>query len=217
MQPLLLQSAKIARDRFRGETITNGKFLNCDFSGTDLTDTQFIGCVFYDEETQLGCNFSRAVLKDASFKSCDLSLADFRNTQALGLEIRECKAQGADFRGASFMNMISQRSYFCSAFIIKSNLSYSNFSKVVLEKCELWENRWSGANVLGASFIGSDLSGGEFNQFDWRAATFNHCNLTGAELGDMNIRQVDLEGVQLDSQQVVGLIDRLGIILVSDS
>ncbi|MEX2979416.1 pentapeptide repeat-containing protein [Serratia fonticola] len=197
MQPLLLQSAKISLDQFRGEIITNGKFLNCDFSGTDLTDTQFIGCVFYDEETQLGCNFSRAVLKDASFKSCDLSLADFR--------------------GASFMNMISQRSYFCSAFIIKSNLSYSNFSKVVLEKCELWENRWSGANVLGASFIGSDLSGGEFNQFDWRAATFNHCNLTGAELGEMDIRQVDLEGVQLDSQQVVGLIDRLGIILVSDS
>ncbi|VTR54957.1 Uncharacterized protein conserved in bacteria [Serratia fonticola] len=97
MQPLLLQSAKISRDQFRGETITNGKFLNCDFSGIDLTDTQFIGCVFYDEETQLGCNFSRAVLKDASFKSCDLSLADFRNTQALGLEIRECKAQGADF------------------------------------------------------------------------------------------------------------------------
>ncbi len=217
MQPLLLQSAKIARDRFRGETIHNGKFLNCDFSGADLTDTRFIGCIFYDEETQLGCSFNRSVLKDASFKSCDLSLADLRNTQALGLEIRECKVQGADFRGANFMNMISQRSYFCSAFITKSNLSYANFSKVVLEKCELWENRWNGANVLGATFLGSDLSGGEFNHFDWRSATFNHCNLTGAELGELDIRLVDLEGVQLDSQQIVGLIDQLGIILVSDT
>lgn len=217
MQPLLLQSIKITRDQFRGETINNGKFLNCDFSGADLTDTQFIGCVFYDEETQLGCSFNRAVLKDTSFKSCDLSLADFRNTQALGLEIRECKVQGANFRGANFMNMISQRTYFCSAFITKSNLSYANFSKVVLEKCELWENRWNGANVLGTSFIGSDLSGGEFNHFDWRSATFNHCNLTGAELGELDIRQVDLEGAQLDSQQIVGLIDRLGIILVNDS
>ncbi|AHG19710.2 fluoroquinolone resistance protein [Chania multitudinisentens RB-25] len=216
MQPIILQATRIERDRFRGETITNGKFLNCDFSGADLTDTQFIGCLFYDETTQLGCSFNRAVLKDASFKSCDLSLADFRNTNALGLEIRECKVQGADFRGANFMNMISQHTYFCSAFITKSNLSYANFSKVVLEKCELWENRWNDANVLGATFIGSDLSGGEFNHFDWRAATFNHCNLTGSQLGELDIRQVDLEGVQLDSQQIVGLIDRLGIVLVND-
>lgn len=214
MSSLFMQSTAIARNQFRGETINNGKFLNCDFSNADLTDTQFIGCIFYDEETQLGCSFNRAIVKDASFKHCDLSLADLRNTQALGLEIRECKVQGADFRGASFMNMISQRSYFCSAYIIKSNLSYANFSNVVLEKCELWENRWNGANVLGASFIGSDLSGGEFNHFDWRSATFNHCNLTGAELGELDIRHVDLDGVQLDGQQIATLIERLGIIFV---
>ena len=70
------------------------------------------------------------------------------------MEIRECRAQGADFRGASFMNMITSRTWFCSAYITKSNLSYANFAKVVLEKCELWENRWHGAQVLGASFSG---------------------------------------------------------------
>ncbi len=37
--------------------------------------------------------------KNASFKSCDLSMSNFKNISALGLEISECLAQGADFRG----------------------------------------------------------------------------------------------------------------------
>ncbi|WP_135715805.1 Qnr family pentapeptide repeat protein, partial [Klebsiella pneumoniae] len=169
---LALVGEKIDRNRFTGEKIENSTFFNCDFSGADLSGTEFIGCQFYDRESQKGCNFSRAMLKDAIFKSCDLSMADFRNSSALGIEIRHCRAQGADFRGASFMNMITTRTWFCSAYITNTNLSYANFSKVVLEKCELWENRWIGAQVLGATFSGSDLSGGEFSTFDWRAANF---------------------------------------------
>ena len=80
--------------------------------GADLSGTEFIGCQFYDRESQKGCNFSRANLKDAIFKSCDLSMADFRNINALGIEIRHCRAQGSDFRGASFMNMITTRTGF---------------------------------------------------------------------------------------------------------
>ncbi|HEN1171659.1 TPA: Qnr family pentapeptide repeat protein, partial [Klebsiella pneumoniae] len=169
---------------------------------------------FYDRESQKGCNFSRAMLKDAIFKSCDLSMADFRNASALGIEISHCRAQGADFRGASFMNMITTRTWFCSAYITNTNLSYANFSKVVLEKCELWENRWMGAQVLGATFSGSDLSGGEFSTFDWRAANFTHCDLTNSELGDLDIRRVDLQGVKLDNYQASLLMERLGIAII---
>ncbi|CAI0724714.1 Qnr family pentapeptide repeat protein [Serratia ficaria] len=211
---LSLKGEKIDRNRFTGEKVENGNFINCDFSGADLTGSEFIGCRFYDRESGLGANFSRALLKDASFKSCDLSMADFRNASALGLEIRECRAQGADFRGASFMNMITSRTWFCSAYITKSNLSYANFSKVVLEKCELWENRWNGAQILGASFSGSDMSGGEFSGFDWRAANVTHCDLSNAELGELDLRHTDLQGVKLDSYQAAQLMERLGIAII---
>ncbi len=141
-------------------------------------------------------------------------MADFRHASALGLEIRECRAQGADFRGASFMNMITSRTWFCSAYITKSNLSYANFAKVVLEKCELWENRWHGAQVLGASFSGSDLSGGEFSGFDWRAADVTQCDLSNAELGELDLRTTDLQGVKMDSHQAALLLERLGIAVI---
>lgn len=203
-----------SRDHFSGSIVENTQFINCDFSGNDLTDTRFMHCQFYDRESERGCNFSRATLKDASFKHCDLSMNNFRSAQALGIEIAECRAQGSDFRGASFMNMITSKSWFCSAFITKSNLSYANFSKVVLEKCELWENRWVGTNVLGATFSGSDLSGGEFSAFDWRSADFTHCDLTRSVTSELDLRSTDLEGVKLDSAQVSFLVERLGIVVV---
>ncbi|HEJ9146083.1 TPA: Qnr family pentapeptide repeat protein [Serratia marcescens] len=211
---LMLKGEKIDRNRFTGEKIENGSFMLCDFSGADLTGTEFIGCQFYDRDSRQGGNFSRAILKDASFRSCDLSMADFRHASALGVEIRECRAQGADFRGASFMNMITSRTWFCSAYITKSNLSYANFAKVVLEKCELWENRWHCAQVLGASFSGSDLSGGEFSGFDWRAADVTQCDLSNAELGELDLRTTDLQGVKMDSHQASQLLERLGIAII---
>ncbi|MGL5265267.1 MAG: pentapeptide repeat-containing protein, partial [Plesiomonas shigelloides] len=130
-----------------------------------------------------------------------------------GLEISECLAQGADFRGASFMNMITTRSWFCSAYITKTNLSYANFSRVVLEKCELWENRWNGAVIEGAVFRGSDLSCGEFSSFDWTLADFTGCDLTGASLGDLDARRTNLDGVKLDSEQALQLVESLGVIV----
>ncbi|NIL24833.1 Qnr family pentapeptide repeat protein [Yersinia mollaretii] len=210
----LYRSTKFTPHHFTGSTVENSQFFECDFSGNDLTDTAFINCQFYDQENQVGCNFNRAILKDASFKNCDLTMNNFMNIDALGIEIRDCRAQGADFRGASFMNMITARTWFCSAYITKNNLSYANFSKVVLEKCELWENRWIGTHVLGATFSGSDLSGGEFSSFDWSSANFTHCDLTNSAIGELDIRRNDLEGVKLDSDQVSELMGRLGIIVI---
>lgn len=142
-------------------------------------------------------------------------MADFRNVSALGIEIRSCMAQGADFRGASFMNMITTRTWFCSAYITKTNLSYANLSKVVSEKCELWDNRWIGTHILGATFSGSDLSGGEFSSFDWPSANFTYCDLTNSELGEIDVREVDMQGVKLDNYQASLILQHLGISVVN--
>ncbi len=57
--------------------------------------------------------------------------------------------------------------YFCSAFISGCNLSYANMERVCLEKCELFENRWIGTNLAGASLKESDLSRGVFSEDVW--------------------------------------------------
>ncbi|MGG6725281.1 UNVERIFIED_CONTAM: QnrD family quinolone resistance pentapeptide repeat protein, partial [Salmonella enterica subsp. enterica serovar Weltevreden] len=78
-----------------------------------------VDCSFYDRNSSEGCDFNRAKLKNASSKSCDLSMSNFKNMSALGLEISGFLAQGADFRWANFINMITTRSWFCRAYITK--------------------------------------------------------------------------------------------------
>ena len=205
---------RISQLQFTGETLEECRFLQCRFDGADLSDTAFLNCSFYDDENQKGCSFQNAQMKDASFKHCDLTMADFKYIQALGLEMCECKATGADFAGANFMNMITTRSWFCSAFLTKNNFSYTNFSKVVLEKCELWENRWTGANLRGANLSGSDLSGGEFTEFSWNDVNVTHCDLTNSDLGELNLRTVDLDGAKIDDWQQSHLLEKLGVIVI---
>ncbi|QXH33776.1 Qnr family pentapeptide repeat protein [Pseudomonas muyukensis] len=211
MESPVFENKRFDLNEFTGRTIKGVSFLNCDFSRVDLSETQFVDCIFYDRDREVGCSFRSAKLKGASFKRCDLSVCVFNFASALGLEISESKAQGADFSSASFMNVISSKSWFCSAFINKSNLAYANFSKVNLEKCELWDNRWTGANLAGASFAGSDLSGGDFTAIDWHSADFTGCDLTDSELGDLDLRTVNLEGVKVSRDQMSDLAARLGI------
>lgn len=110
-------------------------------------------------------------------------MADFRHVDALGLEIRECRAQGADFRGASFMNdhqphLVLQRLYH------QSNLSYANFAKVVLEKCRLWENRWHGAGARRQLQRLRSVRR-RILRFGWRRHCPPQCDLSNAELGEL--------------------------------
>ncbi|HCH9110786.1 TPA: pentapeptide repeat-containing protein [Salmonella enterica] len=122
---------KFMLDQFTGKKISDVKFYACDFSETDLTETQFVNCHFWHPDKQVGCDFSGATLKEASFVNCDLTMSIFKNADLFGIEIRECRAMGCNFRQARFMKKISPRLWLCSAYITKSNLSYADFSGTV--------------------------------------------------------------------------------------
>jgi len=215
IQDITFNDQKISRGELQEDIIQNCRFLRCRFDRADLSELRFIHCSFYDDQHQAGCSFHRANIKDTCFEHCDLTMADFRNAEALGCEMKECKGQGVDFRGASFMNMLTSRSFFCSASLTQNNFSYANFQNVILEKCQLSGNRWNEANILGANFSGSNLSESEFGHIDWSSANFTHCDLTHSDLGELNLRKVNLDGVKIDSWQQTQLLEKLGIIVVN--
>ncbi|MFP2268011.1 pentapeptide repeat-containing protein [Citrobacter braakii] len=83
---------KFMLDQFTGKKISDAKFYACDFSETDLTETQFVNCHFWHPDKQVGCDFSGATLKEASFVNCDLRRAvtgelDIRRTNLEGVKI----------------------------------------------------------------------------------------------------------------------------------
>lgn len=203
-----------SRDDFSEEMVEYCHFFNCRFEHADLSEMHFLHCKFYNEQNDSGCSFQRANLKETLFSHCDVSMADFRYIHAIGLEISDCKVIGSDFRGANFMNMIGLNNYFCTATLRRNNLGYANFEDVILEQCDLRENRWTEANMLGAKFSGSDLSGGEFHDIDWQSADFTCCDLTGCDLSQIDIRRVDLTGVKITQEQQSQLLEPLGLIVL---
>lgn len=191
-------------------------FVNCDFSRADLADVSFKHCQFTEPGAEIGSSFQYANLQDASFVACKLAMCDFTGANLFGAEFRQCDMKGANFVRAQFANYISQRSYFCSVFMTGCNLSYANFERQVMEKCELYENRWIGANLQGASLQGSDLSRGEFSADAWRDFSFSHCDLSHCELDGLDPRRLNVEGVKVCAWQQEHLLAAMGFELVPD-
>ncbi|PCI54754.1 MAG: fluoroquinolone resistance protein [Gammaproteobacteria bacterium] len=192
------------------------EFFECNFNRADLTNTKFIECKFIKQGGLEGCNFDYANLNDASFKHCKISMSSFIGANCLGVEFRYCDLKGADFAKAHFENQISRQSYFCSAYITNCNLSYVNFSGARIEKCDLFENKWIGANLQGASLKGSDLSRSEFSEDVWEQFQMQGCDLTHIELNGLDIRRVGLDGVKICNWQQEQLLEDLGLIILPD-
>ncbi|MBL4831206.1 MAG: Qnr family pentapeptide repeat protein [Aliivibrio sp.] len=193
----------------------NCQFFRCDFRRADLSDATFKHCKFIEQGEVEGCRFDYAKLKNSSFQHCDLSMAHFNGANCYGIELRNCNLQGADFIRSSFANYITDKTFFCSAFITASNLSYANLEDLKLEKCELFDNRWIGANLLGASLVGSDLSGGDFSPDAWGTFDLKDANLCKIDLEGLDPRRVKLEGVLICDWQQEQLLAPLGVSVIA--
>ena len=194
----------------------NCSFYHCRFNHSDLTDAQFIRCKFIVPGEDEGCDFSYTTLTSASFKHCNLSMALFKGARCYGLELRDSNLQGSDFSRASFANYITAKSYFCSAYITACNLAYADLGGLLLEECELFDNRWRGANLTASSLKGSDLSGGEFSAEQWGTFELQGANITRIELDGLDPRVVSLEGVMINQWQQEQLLAPLGLIVTPD-
>ncbi|WP_341206811.1 Qnr family pentapeptide repeat protein [uncultured Psychrosphaera sp.] len=208
------QEHDFSKQDLQESTFENCHFYHCDFSHADLRDATFINCKFIESGDSLGCQFKYADMRDVSFNSCKLGMANFLGANGFGAEFRECDLQGASFVKTSFVNQISRQSYFCSVYITGCNLAYTDFERQCIEKCDLFENRWTGANLQNASFKGSDLSRGVFSPDSWRQFNMEYCDLTNCELNGLDIRRINLNGVKICDWQQEQLFEQLGVIVL---
>ena len=153
-------------------------------------------------------------LQDASFNNCMLAMSQFNGADCVGIELRKCDLKGANFQSANFANRVSNTVFFCIAYITGCNLAYTNFERALIEKCDLFENRWSGANLMGASFKGSDLSRGEFSKEQWGSFNIEESDLTHVDLEGLDVRRVSLYGVKICDWQQEQLLAPFGLIVI---
>ncbi len=101
-------------------------------------------------------------------------------------------------------------------YLQQCHLSYANMERVCLEKCELFENRWIGTNLAGASLKESDLSRGVFSEDVWGQFSLQGANLCHAELDGLDPRKVDTSGIKIAAWQQELILEALGIVVYPD-
>lgn len=124
------------------------RFLNSNFSGSDLTDFRFIDCTFQQ------CNLDRIKLINTSFSN---------------VKFIDCKMMGIDFEHCHPI-MFSIGFENCQ-------LTYSNFfqrkmPETVFKNCNLTEVDFSNTILTSAVFSGSNFSNARFEATDLSKADF---------------------------------------------
>lgn len=117
----------------------NCHFLNCNFTGADLSNIKFIECEFE------ACNFTQTKWVNTSIQSC---------------EFKTCKMLGLDFSGLNL--------FLLSLSFEECQLNLSNFYQLKLKRtnflnCQLQETDFTEANLSQSSFERSQLRGAIFD------------------------------------------------------
>ena len=211
---LIVHNVQFERVSFRQAVMTGAqfvdcRFIDCSFRSTDLSDSHFERCQFYDADTQSSCDFSYAVLRNCKFEVCDLTTAACPRTRTYGIELRRCQASGIDFSNADFT--LSVGSVFATASFIDCNLAYADFSQTTLTSAAFTGSRLSHSVWHNASLNDADLSGCELDNIEARGLDLRGADLRDARFNRLDPREIDLTGVKMYAEQGLEVLRTLGI------
>jgi fluoroquinolone resistance protein len=196
-----------------GSHFEHVEFEGCRFRAGDLSDCRFERCTFFTGDAESNCDFSFADLREATFDRCDLTTAVFTRTRAYGLELKQCQAQGAEFKEADFSLTVAlgQRSDVKHATFDGCNLSYADFSATDLTGCQLTDNRLVHSVWHNAVLERANLAGSTLDNIEGKGLVLRGADLRGCRFNNLDARQIDLTDVQVELEQGLTLLQTLGI------
>ena len=163
---------------------SNSEFTSCSFRAADLTNARLNGCSFTDCDLS-SCKLAGANLFSAQFEGCKLLGVNLADSTVLtAVKFKRCNFDYCNLRGLSLENM---RFNECS--FIEADLSLTRLKKTVFLKCNL-------------------------ERVDWQEAGFEQTDLRGSQLTGLNLRQHNLKGAILSTDQAAELARELGIQIV---
>lgn len=145
MKSKLIDSKTFERVDYTSEPLEKGDyesciFINCDFSGSNLTDIRFLECKFAN------CNFSMANLNNAVLRE-----VRFMNCKLLGVHFKDCSymMMAMEFDGctldlASFYKLKLKNTRFRDTKCSETDFSEADLTGSVFDNCDLDRASFSG-------------------------------------------------------------------------
>lgn len=134
----------------------NSRALNYDFSGVNLTMSQFTG------SDMRGANFSSANVSQCSFIESDLSGANFDGAKANYALLHKANLPGASFNNTDLMSANLSQSVISGSSFVEANLTTAYLSKSDLRDCSFRGVEMAYTDISYANISGSDFDGARF-------------------------------------------------------
>ncbi|MBN7812677.1 pentapeptide repeat-containing protein [Algoriphagus sp. H41] len=162
----------------------------------------------YDSCTFTGCNLSNLNLHGSSFENCTFKNCDLSNAKVSGVSLQmvrfeHCKILGVHFNSA---NPFLLEFHFDGCQLDYCNFFNLKLKKSVFKACRLLEVDFSQADLGGASFVGSDLSGTVFDRSQLEKADFRE-----ALHYRIDPETNKIKGARFDLEGLPGLLGKWGI------
>jgi len=157
-------------------------FINCNFSGSDLSNINFSECEFQ------GCNLSMSKLAKTGIKD-----VKFTNCKLLGLHFQDC----SDFLfAATFEDCILNLSSFCNR----------KMKKTIFRNCTMHETEFAETDLTNAVFDNCDLANASFlhsilEKADFRTS-YNY---------SIDPERNKMKKAKFSKENVAGLLDKYDI------
>jgi uncharacterized protein YjbI with pentapeptide repeats len=130
-----------------------------DWSGMDLTRTQFLNC-------SLRSNlFTSATLLSSGFTDCELVGAQMEKVKGQYLRFFRCNLEGSVFVGAELNG-----GQFTESNLDKANLSNARLSKSVIHKCSARKTRFDSVDLSESSIENNDVRGSQLTNLKLKYA-----------------------------------------------
>lgn len=162
----------------------NCKFINCNFSNSDLSGVKFLDCEF------ISCNLSLANITKTAFN--DIS---FNDCKMLGLRLENCNDFGLAF---SFSNCKLDHCSFFKLKLKKTTFKNSQLHEVDFSECDLANSSFENCDLMAATFYRTILE-----KADLRTA-YNY------SIDPDNNR---IKKARFSKSGIAGLLNKYGIII----
>jgi fluoroquinolone resistance protein len=183
---LTFANCKLSKTTLRGDALSSSKwenctFLECQFVGTQLRDSVFLRCSFFDADQTTGSQFRFCDIVRACFVECNLSLSKLLRCDAFEVVFRDCMMRGIVFEATTFHHKIGAKF----------------FNKAIFERCRLTDATLASLNLTGSEWRECDLTDANLSETRFVNAELCECDLTGADVEDADFSGADLRKSRL--------------------
>jgi len=207
-----IEGGFVAGADLTGATFEDCEFAQCSLRSAELHDTRFTNCKLYVDEQPSDLRYCE--LRDARFEDCDLTTCTFERANAYGLKLIRCQAQGVDFTNVDFGLTMGRKQTLIDFECDSCNLAYANFSSTFLAGAAIKSTRLAHAVLHNCDLSNSELIDCELDNVDAARLVLKGANLRGSRFNNLNPKEIDLSGAQVDADQALGLLAALGIEVV---